>query len=63
MLTVISMNQSVHYSCYTHLRINNFFLLEIEEVIDTSFEQEDDTAFAVFGCLKDNEDEVQKTLS
>ena len=58
MLTVISMNQSVHHWCYTHLRINNFFLLQIEEVVNTSFEQKDDTAFDVFGCLKDNEDEV-----
>ena len=56
-LTVISMNQSVHHSCYTQLRINYFFLLQIEEVIDTSFEQ-DDTAFDVFGYLKDNDDEV-----
>ena len=58
MLTVISINQSVHHSCCTHLCINNFFLLKIEEVIDTSFEQEDDTDFYVFGCLNDNENEV-----
>ena len=58
MLTVISMNQSVHHSCYTHLPINNLFLLQIEEVIDTSFEQEDDITFDIFGCLKDNEHEV-----
>ena len=58
MLTVISINQSVHHSCYTHLRINNFSLLQTEEVIDTSLEQKDDTDFDVLGCLKDNEDEV-----
>ena len=57
MLTVISMNQSVHHYRYIHPRINNFFLFQTEEVIDTSFEQEDDTAFDLFGCLKDNDDE------
>lgn len=58
MLTKISMNQSVQDSCYTHLRVNNFFFLQTEEVIGSSFEREDDTAFELFGCLKDNENEL-----